>query len=301
MEKNIECISLTHIPHGTPVFFSIGHRSIANRVLRRLEWITDTAAHQYPFDELITRLPVVKHCIETDFRFVLDASLYVWANTQTMRHATTPPLVIARDTLWFNTYYQNHAVEWMPVRMMQLPRACQFPNDTHAYHLAIRARDESCIHMATAVDDLRERVGRWRHMMQTPSSKRFLYVHPLISESEYKAHKYTLVRECIEFQEWFAQQTPHVRGCFVFMVRTTLPAPMTNHIPHPYPDMVDHVYCGHRWKSYDTPPLATPPECDIYAIYANRALEDAGDGYYDANRIEMDVLLDVVRESMTRV
>jgi hypothetical protein len=286
MEKVIECISLDHVPHGDPVFFSIGYRSIGAHILKRLGLTTPDL---YPFDDVITRLPVVKHCIETEFRYVLDASNYMLANTKTMQHATTssPTLVISRDRIWFNTYYQNHAVDWLPVRLMQLPRVCRFPEDTHAYHFAVPMR-EGCVE--PNVEDMRKRVERWMRMIRSPVPKRFLYVHPIIAETEYLANKYTLLRECIEFQEWFSQYTNHIRGCFVFLVRTSYPAPMTDHIPTSYPDIVDHVYCGQRWKQYDDTLSESSKECDIFVIYANRELEDAVDGYYGPCMIEMDAL-----------
>jgi hypothetical protein len=299
-EPSIELVSMIPLSDESPLYIPIGYRSISHHVLKRMGWMTAS----YPFDAMISRLHVVQHCIETDFQFMLDPENYQEADTKTVHYGVEkPPTVLSRDHLFFNTYYQNHAVEWLPTRIMQLPAPLSFPEDTHSYHLAFPCpprpspSPSPTMSLPAMLRQWTQSVNHWRESMQSTRPKRMLYIHPAISESEYKAHKYTLVRECMDFQEWISAKTNEVRVCFVFVVRTSLSSPLTNHIPHTLPDVVEPLYSGHCWKRDPDSMREGDSECDIFAIYANRDLIDAGDFFGHTSIVETDTLCDWVKRA----
>ena len=289
-EKTIEIVSLEDSPQGDVIHFSIGYRSISHNVLRTLGLVTENET--YPFDHMISRLNVVQHCVDTDFVFLLNPDNYETAQTKTVHYRRnhdiptsnlwSDAVLISHDVICFNTYYQNHAAEWLPSRIMQIPKPLKFPEDTNAYHLAMKLPYET-------LNEMPERVERWHKMMHSSNPKRYLYIHPVISETEFNHHKYTLVRECIEFQEWISKRTCRIRGCFIFVIRTVLTSPITDHIPHVLPSLVDHVYSGKYWKHMGDVDPGT--DCDIFCLYANRDIVDAGDFFGNTSIIETDTLI----------
>ena len=89
-----------------PTYISLGYRCSTAGILKRL----GLKHESFPFDWMISRLPIIKDCIETRFAYFIDPKWYVKKQTHTTHYhkGTTPvPMKICDETIYENVHYAN--------------------------------------------------------------------------------------------------------------------------------------------------------------------------------------------------
>ena len=196
----------------SPIYvFSLGYRCSSAGILKQLGIKTES----YPFDWLVSRLPIIEHCVETDFREFLDPSHYEYLHTNTYHYPTPssePEWICGEDIHW-NRYYQDS----LPNTSLRhyVPSFLTRPRDAYAYHLMMNHRNiqkpEDHAYLERCVD-------RWRTMTKSAQPKVSLYIHPMLTQEELQ--KDELVEELARFHSSFSRRLQNYQGLYVVPVRS---------------------------------------------------------------------------------
>jgi hypothetical protein len=98
--------------------FSLGFRCSSASIIKEL----GLKFESYPFDWLVSRLHVIRHCIETDFAEFMNKENYVFRITKTYEMASSDKQFICDEHIMLNRFYQP-------------PNLMEFEN-TYQAHLA---------------------------------------------------------------------------------------------------------------------------------------------------------------------
>lgn len=161
--------------------FSVGFRCSSVDFIKRL----GLKAESYPFDSAISRLDVIRDCIETHFTHFLNTSNYIMKHTQSYEYMNS----IAEHDICANMHYQ-------PTNKINEQKTYQhclaFP-----HHNLLDSNDYS--HFVCCID-------RFYLMLQSKEHKMYLHISPLFANNnEQNINDYK--EECIRFHEYM--QTKH--------------------------------------------------------------------------------------------
>lgn len=235
--------------------FSLGYRCSSAGILKKLQ----IKYESFPFDWMISSLPVIKHCLETDFQEFLHVDHYKrrYANTYEMRDSKEG--FICHEYLMVNSFYQ-------PPFLMNVENAYQF-NLAMNHHNIINKED---------YDYYNRCVGRFRELMTCDKEKIYVHIRHLITQDKYNTEKQTILKEFTEFDEFMSYhiKTP-VKGLIFIMVRGG-----------------DETYSGEiNFQSEKT-------GTKIYTVFANRQLVDAGEIFLGNCNEEIAFIEDKIKESL---
>lgn len=246
--------------------FSIGYRCSAAGILKRLQLKTES----YPFDWLVSRLPIIEHCIDTDFREFLEESNYEYLQTNTYHYQTpdSQPQWICDERIYWNRFYEK---EFHLARAnIYIPPPLRAPRDAYAHRLMMNHKSPMEDHAYY------ERcVERWRQMSESAYPKVALYVHP--AQLEQHANIQEIAQELERFHLSISKTLKNVRGLYVIPVRTEHAYPVDKHVK----EVVETVL------KTDT--------CTICILWANRDFIDAGEIFMGNMWLETDRLCEWVQ------
>jgi hypothetical protein len=270
-------------------YISLGYRCSTAGILKRL----GLKHKSFPFDWMISRLPIIKDCIETRFAYLIDPKYYVQKQTHTTHYhegTTHVPMKICDETIYENIYYKT---KYQRQTQNQNPTSIKIPEplsvengDTYAHLLAINHRN---INEPETQAYYERCIARFLHYWDTPISEENtiqkvvgIYIHPTITEKEYQDQSTHLLQEFREFYEKTMPQ--HWSAVFFIVVRTNHPYPITDHIP----ECLQNIY-----KDYTNNPDSR--YIRIYVVYTNRDFVDAGEIFMQNPYIETDAILREIR------
>jgi hypothetical protein len=261
--------------NGNVKYVSFGYRCSSSGLLRRL----GLREESHPFDWMVSRLPVIQHCIETDFSHFL-AVADTKAATSTASYnpdSGDKEILVCDETVWHNTYYPEPAPEhtskhWVVGR------------DTYAYSAAFNHHNmqDPDVHKYFT-----RCIERLRDIILSGVEMRFLYVHPIHDTEEHLRHCDALAADFAQFFEfiqasrglnYLKNTLAKTRGIFVLPVRTKCEYPITNTYPNP----VESVFDGGDYL--------------VVRLQCNRDIVDAGEIWYRNGYIEEDRILRKISE-----
>jgi hypothetical protein len=272
----------------------------------------------YPFDWMVSRLPIIQDCIDTKFAYFIDPKYYIQKQTHTTHYheGTTPvPMKICDETIYENIYYKNNQNNQNNQKYTtRIPEPLSIENgDTYAHLLAMNHRN---IYTQETREYYERCIARFWERWDNPGPNPTvgIYIHPTITEKEYAEQSSHLVAEFREFYEKTMPQ--HWSALFFLMVRTTHPYPITNHIP----EFIQTIYTNNTNKTpnsfelrstefprtptlrygvlTDTPNTPNTPDryIRIHVVYTNRDFVDAGEIFMHNAYIETDKMCELLRE-----
>lgn len=260
-------------------FLSFGYRCSSAGILKQLEIKTES----HPFDWIVSRLPIIQHCLETDFKYYIQdiSNTYCLQQTQTVHYeiSSNDPLLICDETVYYNTYYAEYKLS--PYHTTQ---PLSMPKDTYSYPLLMNHHKM----MDPEVQSYFHRcIGRLERLLSSPKQKMYLYIHPALSVKEWNTHRSGLMDELLAFQQFLHDRYPQTypRGLLFLPIKTEHPYPITDY----YPTVLEEV---HNTLS------ATDgnPQCSIYLVYMNRDFIDAGEVFMRNAYIETEAIISKIRE-----
>jgi len=266
--------------------FSLGYRCTSAGILKHLNIKNES----YPFDWLISRLPIIKDCIETDFQHFLNKENYEKKETQTIHYsAINQPFLICNENILFNNYYQ----EKFNNNELMIPEPLKTPIDTYAYYLATNHRN---ILYETDYDYFQRCIERFKVLINNPNPKMYLHIHPVISIEEYKTQKEKLLNQFLSFQNYMASLNKEtiITGIFFIIVRTNYDYPITNHIS----EIIESIYYNlpNENNINDINDVYLKEKCAIYILYTHKDFIDAGEIFMqDNNELETSTLIKVIK------
>ena len=164
----------THTPSSSPPsstqFLSFGYRCSSAGILKLLQIKTES----HPFDWIVSRLPVIQHCLETDFHhFIQDVSnTYCFHDTKTIHYDTNHPendLFICDEKVYYNTYYLTFTISPFHTTF-----PLSVPEDTYAYPLLLNHHN---IFESEIQSYFIRCIGRLKQQLSLPHRKMYLYIH----------------------------------------------------------------------------------------------------------------------------
>lgn len=256
--------------------FPLGYRCSSAGILKLL----GKKKESYPFDWCVSRLPVVQHCLETNFKYFIEDVSNNYKSYKTVTQHYEPngtTLFICDEMVVANTYYANH-----PISQVHFTQPLQAPKDTYAFPLVMNHHN---IFDDNDRDYYIRCISRFKQMLETPSPKMYLYIHPALSETEYETHQSILMNELAQFQLFMQSKYPttYPRGLIFIPIKTQIPYPitaqkepvqlLTNTLDHP-----------------------TGPQYVVYLVYMNKDFVDAGEIFMRNAYIETDAIINIVKQ-----
>lgn len=267
------------------IYVSLGYRCSSAGILKRLGLKTES----YPFDWMVSRLPIIAHCVKTGFHYLVDPQNYTTQQTHTTHYheGTHPaPMTICRETVHVNHYYETAVPDIRNYICASIPQPLSVAGgDTYANlclmnHRNIRDTETQAYYHRCVErwNNLRRAVGETTVGKTTVGKTTVvgLYIHPTLSESEYAEQKDALIREFEEFRQTTVPNWTTV--LFFLMVRTEHPYPITQYKPDFFQTLID------------------TPETIITTVYTNRDFIDAGEIFMQNAYIETDRMCSFITE-----
>lgn len=251
--------------------FSLGYRCSAAGIIKRLQMKTES----YPFDWLVSRLPIIEHCISTEFCEFLEESNYDYLHTNTYHYPSpdSSPQWICDEKIHWNRYYE-HEFD-MANANLYIPLPLNIPRDAYAHRLLMNHKSP------TNPDDhaYYERcVERWRQMSESVDSKVSLYVHP--TQIEQHTNTPAIIQEIERFHLSMETHLKNYRGLYVIPVRT------------------EHMYPINKHKHEVVETVVDTDTHSIAILWTNRDFIDAGEIFMGNMWIETDELCEWVQKKI---
>ena len=252
------------------IVFPLGYRCSSAGILKHLS----VKIESYPFDWLISRLPIIKDCIESNFQHFLNKDNYQKCETKTNHYFhsndetidTNNSILICNESIVYNTYYQTKFTK----DELVIPYSLQFPLDTYSFHLALNHRDILC---EEHHEYFKRCIDRFNKMMTTNDDKISLYIHPVLSIFEFENNKEYLFKQFIDFHTYLSSVTSNLKGLYIIIVKK-------NTYTNSYIEKIE-------MKKKD---------CNIYILYTNENFIDAGEIFVQSNHeLETRLLIELVK------
>jgi hypothetical protein len=164
---------------------SLGYRCTVAGILKKM----GLKHESYPFDWIISRLSVIKHCIEDDFNEFLRLENYQDRFTKTFSHINTTSGWSIDEHLKANLFYQ--------------PKMNVDPLNSYHYHLAMNHHN---IMVPKDFDYYTRCVERFRNEIKSNTSKMFVHISQLFTIDHYQANCENILQECRDFQDFLQKK-----------------------------------------------------------------------------------------------
>jgi len=173
---------------------SIGYRCTTAALIKNL----GLKHESYPFDWLISKLPVVKDCIQSRFEEFMNEANYVDIVSPTLNKCDDEVISRGYQFMVINRFYQG-------------PYGS---TDTNNYQLAMPHynvnRDK---------DYYKRCIARFYELMESPQSKLIVYIHPLLGSKEYADNEENIINTYKDFSTFIANHFNNATCLFLNIVR----------------------------------------------------------------------------------
>jgi len=156
----------------------------------------------YPFDWMVSKLPTIQHCIQTDFAEFLNPTNYVMSTCDTTQKCDNEVKVLNTEQVLINKYYQKDLVI----------------NTTYHFELAMNHKN------ILNTDDRNyyyRCIDRLYKQLNSNEKKLLLHISIIIGINEYNATRDSIIKEMIEFNTYISQNFAHTFGLFFVLVKHT--------------------------------------------------------------------------------
>ena len=273
--------------------FSLGYRCSSAGILKYL----GVKSESYPFDWLVSRLPIVEHCIQTDFKEFLNPDNYKCIAGVTNHYSSLDPASqqwICNESVCFNQFYESghsldlghslgHSLGLGHIdTKYYLPRPVSPSRDAYGYKLMMNHRN-----IQNNPDDreyFARCVNRWKSMCESDHKKLSLYIHPAIFYEEFITIRPHLIEELRRAYKTIQTQMHTIyEGIFIVPVKTPFEQP-TNH-------------CA-KYVLEEQPDDPLTPGCRICILWTNRDFIDAGEIFMGNCHVETYVVNDYLQKTI---
>ena len=291
--KQIELNSNMETNRPYDCVFSLGYRCSSAGILKSL----GLKHESYPFDWMVSRLPIIEDCIATGFVHYLDPANYSCVTGVTNHYTSTNPesrIIICKEEICFNKYYEKSTasnivkysgLEEVGIRTnsvelcsktfgLYLPKPVSSIRDAYGYRMMMNHHD---IKKNREHQDYFARcVERWNTL---PSKKTLsLYIHPVIFHEQFISIQTELLNEIRRVHSSIYAKMRN-DGIYIIPVRTQ------------YTDPTNHC-C--KYILEEVPDDESVTGCRICILWANCDFVDAGEIFMGVSYIETYVIKEYV-------
>jgi hypothetical protein len=257
-------------------FISLGYRCSSAGILKSL----GLKQESYPFDWLVSRLPIIEHCIQTDFREFLHPKNYECISGATYNYQTLDESSrqwICNESICFNKYYESASATDIPYLNYYLPRPISPERDAYGHKLMMNHRN-----IKTSNTD-QEYFARCVERFSNISHFLALYIHPAIFYEEFLSIQSELIAELRRSHRSIFKSRQQTDGIYIIPVKTPFEYP-TNH-------------CA-KYVLEEQPDDEFTKGCRICILWANRDFIDAGEIFMGNCHTETYVVMDYLQKTV---
>jgi hypothetical protein len=176
---------------------SFGHRCSSGSIMQKLNLKTES----YPFDWLVSKLDIIKDCIETKFVHFLNLNNYITKNTETVNIIDNKKTsIICNEEVQVNIYYETdiHNIYTYNFKLGLNHRNLINKNDYEYY--------QRCI-------------NRLYELFEKDIQKYYLYFHPIIGPNDFLNNKENILDDFDNFNEYIIKKTKNIFGIYFILIR----------------------------------------------------------------------------------
>jgi len=173
---------------------SFGYRCATATFLQKL----NSKHESYPFDWLVSRLDIIKDCIETEFVHFLNVDNYVSKQTKTLNVVDGETIYICDELSEVNTFYNKHLL------------------DTHTYNYKLVMSHRNT---KTDYDYYKRCINRLYELLATDIKKYYLYFHPILGINDFHKNEENVIKELDDFSQFMDQKTKNIFGIYFLLVK----------------------------------------------------------------------------------
>ena len=157
----------------------------------------------FPFDWVVSKLSIVKACIEDDFKSFLNVDNYVEQSMKTYnvidgikRHAYSEPGV---EKVLVNMFYETN----------------KETDQTYNVQLGMNHRN---IKIEEDLDYYKRCIARLNELLKSDVTKLYIYIHPIMGPNDYNSKKESIVNEFAEFNNFILTKSSNIFGIYFILV-----------------------------------------------------------------------------------
>jgi hypothetical protein len=244
---------------STTTFIALGHRCSAAAILDRCH----LAAESLPFDSVVSKLSVIKDCLETDFKEFLNVHNYTTVETTTVNIIDGVVEEILAESPRVNRHYEE----------ANRPVAGQDLTGSSTYHLQLALTH----HDLSAAEDyagFSRRIRRLTDLLTQGRKKVCVYIHPVMGVADYASRKTDLLEEFTSFSAFLATRYRHTSALFFLLVKQRDPVPGESSLL-----------------------VLKNASCSVYLIQANQDFVDANAPFMGDCERETQTIMNIVQRA----
>jgi hypothetical protein len=242
----------------TTKIISFGYRCSSAGFLKKM----GLKHESFPFDWLISRLSVIKHCIETNFTEFLNLQNYEKRQCKTYEMTDINNNFVCDENLIVNTYYQ-------PLNI---------PNPEIAYKWYLAMNHHNILENEKHKEYYNRCIHRFQEVIKTENEKFFLHICPLILLDKYNEIKDEIKKSLDDFDDFIYNYSNYkIKGLIFIMVRDD------NSINTKKGEL---LYFSEITKT------------QIYIVYANKNFIDAGIRFMGDNNEEELFIEEIIKNTL---
>ncbi len=177
---------------------SFGHRCSSASFIQKLNLKTES----YPFDWLISKLDIIKDCIETKFIHFLNLNNYITKKTETFNIIDNTKTHICNEVVQVNIYYESNIDN----------------NNTYNYKLALNHHN---LNNNENYEYFQRCINRLYELLETNIKKYYIYFHPILGINDFENNKEKILNEFDDFNQYIISKTENIFGIYFILIRHT--------------------------------------------------------------------------------
>ena len=176
---------------------SFGHRCSSATFIKLLEIKTES----YPFDWIVSKLDVIKDCIETKFVHFLNLKNYITKNTVSINKIDNTIINIENEVSQVNMYYEKDT------------------QNIQTYNLKLALNHHDLINDIQYYEYYQRCINRLYELFETDIQKYYLYFHPIMGINDYTNNKEDILNEFDNFNKYIIEKTKNIFGIYFILIR----------------------------------------------------------------------------------
>jgi hypothetical protein len=176
---------------------SFGHRCSSATFIKLLEIKTES----YPFDWIVSKLDVIKDCIETKFVHFLNLKNYITKNTVSINKIDNTIINIENEVSQVNMYYEKDT------------------QNIQTYNLKLALNHHDLINDIQYYEYYQRCINRLYELFETDIQKYYLYFHPIMGINDYTNNKEDILNEFDNFNKYIIEKTKNIFGIYFILVK----------------------------------------------------------------------------------
>jgi hypothetical protein len=245
----------------TTLFIPFGHRCSSAAILDRCHLCDESL----PFDSIVSKLSVIRDCLDNGFRAFLDVENYVNVDTLTVNVIDGLVEECCRELPNVNKHYEHAMTAGVTEDLTN--------RSTYHLQLALTHHD-----MASEEDyeAFARRIDRLELLLKQDRKKVYVYIHPIIGINDYLKGHSALVDTFLTFSQFMARRSTNIFGLFFIVVKGERGAEAGSSIQILATDL-----------------------CSVYVIYVNACFVDAGAPFSGDCEHEITLIAEIIEAHKT--